>query len=131
MRPALEDMARSFAGRVDLQLVNVVDDPERVLALGVRATPTLIGFRDGTEAFRVTGRRSPAELAELFAALAEERAPRRRAGQDTVLRVGTGLALLGLGLGLGPAWPLLAAGAAVVVYGMVPLLRGNGYRARR
>ena len=87
------------------------------------ATPTLIGFRDGAEVFRVAGRRSRDELKGLFAAAAGEADADSVGRGDIMLRVGAGAVLAASGLLAGPAWPLVGIGAVVVAAGLIPWTR--------
>ncbi|MBT8166578.1 MAG: thioredoxin family protein [Acidimicrobiia bacterium] len=123
MQPHLDAEAAEFSGTVDLVKVNAVSDPARARQLGVLGTPTLIGFRDGAEVFRFTGRRSRGELRELFAAVSDGNRLTGVGTQDLVLRAGAGVVMIGVGLLLGPAWPILAIGAAATAFGTVPWLQ--------
>lgn len=125
MKPDLDAVSKQYEGSVDLILVDAASEPERVGALGVKGTPTLIALSDGEELFRVTGRKSAEELADMFAAVAERGRPTRLGGNDLVLRVVTGLGLAGAGWVSGPAWPLVGIGVGVVVLGMVAWIRQN------
>lgn len=122
MQSDLDDVAESWSDRVDLKMVNAAEESETVRGLGVRATPTLIGVREGREKFRVMGRRGRTDLNELFEAVAQGGPVRRVSRQDLVLRLSAGLALVILGLTGGPAWPLAIVGVAVFSYGLVSLL---------
>lgn len=126
MQPDLDDTAQAFSDRVDVMMINAADELETVKGLGVRATPTLIGVREGEEVFRIAGRRSRTELNELFEAMGPGGLVPRFSRQDAVVRVFAGLALLGIGLAGGPVWPLVILGAAVLTYGMAPMLWARG-----
>ncbi len=116
MKPDLDQVAAAFSGEVDLVPIDAVQQPELVSELRVLGTPTLIGVKRGSEVYRITGRRSSAELEELFASLINDR-PIPLAGRTgTALQVGAGVVLTGLGLVMGPAWPLVVIGVAVEVY---------------
>ncbi|QDH15410.1 thioredoxin [Oecophyllibacter saccharovorans] len=45
--PALEELAREFAGRLKVVKVNIDESPEVPTKYGVRSIPTLMVFRDG------------------------------------------------------------------------------------
>lgn len=62
--PALEELARSMAGRLVIAKVDIDRHREHALSLGVRAIPTLILFRDGREVDRMAGALPKAALAE-------------------------------------------------------------------
>jgi len=64
--PVLEELAIEFAGRVDFVKADAMADDESLklsASLGIRAVPTLILFKNGTEAARRTGAASKAALA--------------------------------------------------------------------
>lgn len=122
MQPDLDDVAKEFADRVDVRMINAADELETVKRLGVRATPSLIGVREGEEVFRSVGRRSHTELYRLFEAVGSGGPVPKYSRQDAVVRVSAGLALLGVGLAGGPVWPLVILGTAVLIYGTAPVL---------
>ncbi len=122
MQPDLDDVAKEFADRVDVRMINAADELETVKRLGVRATPSLIGVREGEEVFRSVGRRSHTELYGLFETVGSGGPVPKYSRQDAVVRVSAGLALLGVGLAGGPVWPLVILGTAVLIYGTAPVL---------
>ena len=118
MQPDLDAVAGAHQGQVDLVVVDATADTARAVALGVRGTPTLIAVKDGVEMARFTGRRSRAELTELFAAVAD-------GSVDTISTVSrsdrlvwsvAGVLLAGAGLLSGPSWILVPIGAGLVGY---------------
>jgi thioredoxin-like negative regulator of GroEL len=123
MQPDLDAVAEQFAGGTKLITVNAENEVDTVRSLGVKGTPTLIGYKDGDEVFRYTGRRSRSELEAMFSSLAIGQRPVGVGRQDLMLRVGTGLALLVAGLFTGPAWPLTAIGMLLVAAGFLPMWR--------
>lgn len=125
MQPDLDTVAETYTGSTELVMINAADDLETVRSLRVKGTPTLIGFRNGEEAFRFTGRRNRAELETLFASLAAGHRPTGVGRQDLFLRVGTGVVLAVAGLLGGPAWVLVGIGAVVVAFGMTPVFRSG------
>ncbi len=60
--PVLAELARVFAGRAVVAKVDVDAEPELARRYGIRAVPSLLCFRGGQEALRLTGLRSAAEL---------------------------------------------------------------------
>ena len=123
-------VAASRADRVRLERVNVASDGERAAELRVMATPTLIGFQNGIEVSRTTGRVSRTDLEELFDALAEGRrpvAPRRRT--ESVLAIGSGTAIAIGGVLMGPSPALTIIGIAVASVGI--LQAAWGWNANR
>ena len=82
----------------------------------------MIGYSNGEEVFRSTGRRTSAELDSMFEAVAAEDVPQPVLGNgDRVLRVGAGAALITLGLVSGPVWPLVGIGTVVGLFGLPPM----------
>lgn len=126
MRPDLERLGAEFADTVALRVISVAEEPEAARALGVMATPTLVAMKPGSEVFRVTGRRSPSELAELFRAAAAGAAPMGISRNNRAMRIGTGVTLLVAGALLGPAWPLVAVGSGITGWGLIPGARRRG-----
>lgn len=125
MQPDLDEVAELFSDRVDLQMVSATDELETVRGLGVRATPTLIGLRDGREVLRVTGRRSRKDLHQLFEAVGDGGPVPELNRQDVFVHMFAGLTLVGVGLAIGPVWPLVVVGTAVLIYGITNLFRAR------
>lgn len=120
MRHDLAEVAASYAGSIDVLVVDAAESPEEAERLAVRGTPTLLGYRGNAEVFRVVGRRTRAELDALFGSLTTaEAAPAAGIGaRERRLRVAAGAVIGGVGLALGPAWPLVGVGAGVVALGL-------------
>lgn len=121
MKPDLDAVAADFDD-VDLVVIDATDDPATARELRVIGTPTLIAVRDGVEVARFVGRRTRRELHELFAEVAAGDPARvaRTSGGDRLVGTVAGIGLVGVGVLLGPAWPLVAAGAAIVAYMNLP-----------
>lgn len=66
----LEQMEDSFGAPVTFAKLNVDDDPERAVAMGVRGVPTLVFLRDGREVGRVVGMEPPSALRQRIRELA-------------------------------------------------------------
>lgn len=118
MRPTIE----SVAGRhpdVAFTVIDASADRELVKRLGVKGTPTLIGYANGEEIFRFTGRRTSAELEAMFDAVSGA-GPIATVGRgDVLVRIGAGLALIVSGLLSGPVWVLAGLGSAVALFGLL------------
>lgn len=111
----LDDVAARFSNTVVFERVDAASDREAAERLGVRGTPTLIGYVDGVEVYRVTGRQSREKLSSLFTALESNRRPHRGSSSvDVLLRGGAGGALVIAGSAMGPAWPLVIIGMGVL-----------------
>ncbi len=125
MRPTIE----AVAGRhpdVRFRVIDASAEPATVATLGVKGTPTVIGYCNGEEVFRFTGRRTSAELESMFEAVAADDAPKPVLGKgDLMLRVGAGAALTTLGLMSGPVWPLVAVGTVVGMFSLLPMRDRN------
>jgi thioredoxin 1 len=53
--PVLEELAEAWEGRLVLLKVNVDESPALVARYGIRSTPTILFFREGTLVGRVVG----------------------------------------------------------------------------
>ena len=125
MQTDLAIAAERYADSVDLIIVNVAEDYETASTLAARATPTLIGVRDGEERFRFIGRRIPGELDHLFAALATGGMPDEEAVglQDALIRLGAGALVAVGGVMADMSWPLVLVGLMLAMWGGFGWLR--------
>lgn len=123
IRPIVSEVVESHPG-VDLRIVDATVDPAGVAARGVRGTPTLIGERDGEERFRVVGARSRADLDRLVTGLIEGAGPAATGptSTDTVVRLLAGAGVVAVGAAAS-AWPLLVAGAGLILWAAVGWMR--------
>ena len=55
MGPILDDIARSYPGRIKVVKINSDDNPSLSTQYGIQGIPTLILFRDGKEIDRLVG----------------------------------------------------------------------------
>jgi thioredoxin 2 len=55
MGPILDDIARSYPGRIKVVKINSDENPNLSMQLGIQGIPTLILFRDGKEVNRMVG----------------------------------------------------------------------------
>jgi thioredoxin-like negative regulator of GroEL len=131
MQPDLDAAAGENTG-VDLVVIDASLDPERIAALNVLGTPTLIAVRDGVEVARFVGRRTRSELRELLSAVSsgDLAAVPTTAKGDRIVRSVAGAAVVAVGLALGPAWWLVAIGALGAGYANMPR-SGRGRRDDR
>ena len=123
MEPHLKDVAATHEGEVELIRIDASDEPDTAAALGIRGTPTLIGYREGEEVFRSVGRLTKGELDQLFASIGRGTAPPRLGMQSVVIRVGAGVAIMVVGLASGPVMPLVAIGAVATAFGVFTWFR--------
>ena len=65
--PAIEQLARDFAGQATVGKVNVDDEPGLAQEYGIRAIPSLLLFRSGEVVDRIVGNAQPSELREKLA----------------------------------------------------------------
>jgi hypothetical protein len=121
MKPDLDTVAAEFTD-IDLVVIDAATAPESVSELRVFGTPTIIAVRNGSELARFTGRRTRSELRDLFTQLADGAVvtiPKVGRSDRLVWTIG-GAGLTGVGLLMGPAWPLVAIGLALVGYANYP-----------
>ena len=55
MNPILEELAKEFAGKVEIVKINVDEQPEESSKYGVMSIPTVIFFKEGKEKGRKVG----------------------------------------------------------------------------
>jgi len=55
MGPILDDIARSYPGRIKVVKINSDENPNLSMKFGIQGIPTLILFRDGKEVNRMVG----------------------------------------------------------------------------
>jgi thioredoxin 2 len=79
MAPALDSLARERSGNLLVAKLDTDANPKTSERFGIRGIPTLIVFRDGQEAGRVSG----AVPAEELAALVDQSAPPASEGSTT------------------------------------------------
>ncbi|MDQ3702930.1 MAG: thioredoxin [Chloroflexota bacterium] len=60
--PVVEQLAQEYEGKVLFAKLNTDENPRTQMKYGVMAIPTLIMFRDGDEAARITGAQPKASL---------------------------------------------------------------------
>ena len=131
IEPVMEKLSLEYAGRVDAWKINADKEPDLLRALHLYGIPTLIAYHQGQEISRHTGTGSAASLGALFEAALSGKRPERAepAPVDRLLRLGAGLALIGLAVlgGLsGLDWVIATAGALVMftaVYDRCPIYR--------
>ena len=66
--PAIDELARQFAGRVKIAKLNVDEFADTAKEYGIRNIPTVVIFRDGEVVERIQGLVPKSQLAEKVAA---------------------------------------------------------------
>ena len=126
VEPDVATAAAARAGKVRLERVDASTDPDRGRDLKVMATPTFIGFRDGAEVFRRTGRPTRADLDSMFDALAEgSQPPRMPRRTEAMLSSASGAVLLVAAVVTSSIVPLGVVGAGFLFVGVGLWLRGR------
>jgi thioredoxin 1 len=62
--PIIEDLSKTFAGKIKFTKFNVDDSPITPGKFGIRAIPTLIFFKDGDVSDQITGMVAKSKLEE-------------------------------------------------------------------
>lgn len=114
-RAMLPDLraAAQRPGAPRLAEIDVTVDPETTTVHGITGTPTVIGYRGGSEVSRLLGRRGPTEIEEFFEALAAGTRHRRSHG-DLGIRLGAVVILGVLGVVLEAVQLVVFAGVILV-----------------
>ena len=66
MAPVLEEIKKELAGKVELEEINVDENPQKASEYGVMSIPTYVIEKDGKEVGRKIGVTSKAELLKLL-----------------------------------------------------------------
>lgn len=66
LAPAIDQLAREYAGRVKIGKINVDEEPQLAAQFGIVSIPTVKVFREGVCTASVVGLRSKAELEALI-----------------------------------------------------------------
>jgi len=62
--PIMRRLAAQFKGKASFAAVNIDENPDAAINLGIRGVPTLILFRNGKEVLRFVGLQSEGTLSE-------------------------------------------------------------------
>lgn len=68
MEPTLEELEKELKDKVEIEKINVDENPQRVARYGVMSIPTYVIEKDGKEVGRRIGVTSKAELLKLLQA---------------------------------------------------------------
>lgn len=66
MEPVLEELEKEYKGKVEIEKINVDENPQEASSAGVMSIPTYIVMRDGKEIGRKIGITPKAELIKLI-----------------------------------------------------------------
>ena len=126
VKPTLEKLARDYDGQVDFWQINADDHPDLLRSLGIFGIPTLVAYRDGREVVRLTGAKPDGTYKTLFEALASggSPSPSGLTSVDRFIRIGGGLAMIGIGLVMNTHWLIYVIGSALIfsaVYDRCPI----------
>jgi thioredoxin 1 len=98
MAPNLEKVSHEFEGQVELWKINADENPDILRAMGVMSIPTMIGFSNNEELFRITGALNPEQITQVFsAAQAQQKMKSGLSDKARLYRMVTGLAVMVLG----------------------------------
>jgi thioredoxin 1 len=136
VKPVLEKLAVDYKGRVDLWEINADENPDLMRSLRVYSLPTLIVYKGGNESLRFTGAKSANALRSLFKTLVEGGALTQPglATAQRILRLGTGLVLIGIGVVGHAGWFLIGIGGMIMftaIYDRCPIWRALTDRYRK
>jgi thioredoxin 1 len=128
VKPILENLAKEYAGRVDLWQINADESQALLQELKVYGIPTLIVYRDGKEVQRQVGAKPASALKNLFETLATggDPAPAGLSSMDRFIRMGAGLAIVALGWTTQANWLLFVLGGILMfsaIYDRCPIWR--------
>lgn len=120
IRPVVEKLEMEYTGRVDLWRVNTDEQPDLLRSLRIYGIPTLIAYHDGKEVGRRTGVATATVLSSLFVSALTGEMPVQSGPDlhDRFLRLGTGLALVGLAIlcGLSGSGLLVGGLGCVIIF---------------
>lgn len=117
-KPILEKLAEEYAGKVEMLFVNADESQDVIKHFRIMGIPTLIAFRDGEVAGRVTGAQNEAIYRAGFDGLLENGDIKIPITPfDRFLRLGFGTVLVILGINT-TNWWLLGIGAVMVFWGV-------------
>jgi len=116
MEPAFKQTSQKYSSQVDVMKINADESPEVLQALGVMGIPTVVGFANGKEILRRTGRQSAETLDIIFDATLHQRKPAviPPSPTDRLFRSGIGLALIAFGWFTSQSILLMAIGGVLL-----------------
>jgi len=136
VKPVLEKLAVEYNGRVDLWEINADENPGLMRTLRVYGLPTLIVYKGGKESLRFVGAKPANAVRSLFETLAAGGIPTQPAlaGGQRILRLVTGLALIGIGLVSHIGWFPVVIGGIIMftaIYDRCPIWRALTHQYKK
>ena len=134
-KPILEELSKSYAGKVVFRVINADEHPTLLKELKIYGIPTLLIMDTDKNMRTITGVQSPQNYRRLFEALAigEELAAGSISNADRLLRLGAGAALAFIAW-INTAWWLLPIGLLVMflgIYDRCPIWQAISARLKR
>jgi thioredoxin 1 len=128
VKPILEKLAQEYTGKVDLWQINADESQALLRELKVYGIPTLIVYRNGKETMRQVGAKPSGTLKKMFEALAvgNDPVPTGVSSADRFIRMGTGIAVAGIGWVNHYNWLLFVIGSVLMfsaIYDRCPIWR--------
>lgn len=117
MNPLLEEVKKTYAGKVDVMKINSDESQDLLTKLNVVGIPTLLAYVDGKQVYRKTGMHSSSALNGLFSQLAEGKQEVQVSTLTPfarIFRALLGVALVIAGYYSSISWLFYIAGAIVV-----------------
>lgn len=117
-KPILEKLAKEYEGQIEFLPVNADNSRELLAHFQIAGIPTVLALREGNLVSRVTGARNEAGYRLLFESLAEGKEVKLPMPLfDRLLRLGTGLFLMVIGLYTG-SWMAGIIGGLLAFFGV-------------
>ncbi len=119
MKPALSQVEKQYAGKVDVLKVNIDESAEVAKELHIMSIPTLVGFAEGKEILRRTGVQTQGMLGAFFEATSNQEKPAimPQAPATRLWRTVLGLGVLVLGWYFDRSIWLMVLGGLIVFSG--------------
>lgn len=117
MNPLLEEVKKTYSGKVDVMKINSDESQALLQKLNVVGIPTLLAYVDGKQVYRKTGMHTSAALNGLFSQLAEGKQEVQVSTVTPIARIFR--VLIGIGLVIAGyystiSWLFYVAGAIVI-----------------
>lgn len=133
-KPILESLAREYADRVDLWMINADEHPQLLGELGISGIPTVLATYEGEIVKRIPGAQSRENYRVMFEALANPgKSAASMSAFDRLIRLSAGIFLFMVGLSIGAPGLMFMGGivAFLGIYDRCPVWRAITGRLRR